>query len=170
MERYTVLAKLELPYFIDRAFVQKKHCRLLFQVQETVLSKMRCTLYLGWTVLEQCCKLNHLFLFVSSFWSPNNVVSLSQRITASPGHGAGDSNNTIERIKVTHPFFVYTFTHLADAFIQSDLQCIQAIHLLSLCVFPGNRPHNLCAANAMLYHWATGTLGLYYASLVGGRD
>ncbi len=24
--------------------------------------------------------------------------------------------------------------HLADAFIQSDLQCIQAIHLLSVCV------------------------------------
>ncbi len=38
--------------------------------------------------------------------------------------------------------------HLADAFIQSDLQCIQAI---STCV-PGNRTHNLCAANTMLYH------------------
>ncbi len=24
-------------------------------------------------------------------------------------------------------------------------------------VFPGNRTHNLCATNAMLYHWATGT-------------
>ncbi len=35
--------------------------------------------------------------------------------------------NTIELI---------TFTHLADAFIQSDLQCI--IHFLSVCVFPGN--------------------------------
>ncbi len=30
----------------------------------------------------------------------------------------------------THTFFTLTFTfmHLADAFIQSDLQCIQAIH------------------------------------------
>ncbi len=28
--------------------------------------------------------------------------------------------------------------HLADAFIQSNLQCIQAIHFLSVCVFPGN--------------------------------
>ncbi len=46
--------------------------------------------------------------------------------------------------------FTFTFTHLADAFIQSDLQCIQAIHLLSVHVFPGNRTHNLCAANAML--------------------
>ncbi len=39
----------------------------------------------------------------------------------------------------------FTFMHLADAFIQSDLQCIQAIHLLSVCVFPGNRTHNLVA-------------------------
>ncbi len=30
--------------------------------------------------------------------------------------------------------------------------------ILSVCVFPGNRTHNFCAANAMLYHWATGTV------------
>ncbi len=47
--------------------------------------------------------------------------------------------------------------HLADAFIQSDLQYIQVIHVLSVCVFSGNWTHNVCAANAMLYHWATGT-------------
>ncbi len=52
---------------------------------------------------------------------------------------------------------IFTFMHLADAFIQSDLQCIQVIHLLSVCVFPGNWTHNLCAANTMLYHRATGT-------------
>ncbi len=34
---------------------------------------------------------------------------------------------------------------------------IQVIHVLSVCVFPGNRTHNLCAANTMLYHWATDT-------------
>ncbi len=28
----------------------------------------------------------------------------------------------------------FTFMHLADAFIQSDFQCIQVIHLLSVCV------------------------------------
>ncbi len=33
--------------------------------------------------------------------------------------------------------------HLADAFIQSDLQGIQAIHFLLVCVFPGNQTHNL---------------------------
>ncbi len=48
---------------------------------------------------------------------------------------------------------LFTFMHLADAFIQSD---IQFIHVLSVCVFPGNRTHDLCAANAVFYHWATG--------------
>ncbi len=31
--------------------------------------------------------------------------------------------------------FAFAFMHLADAFIQSDLQCIQAMHFLSVCVF-----------------------------------
>ncbi len=33
-----------------------------------------------------------------------------------------------------HKYYVtgtFTFMHLADAFIQSDLQCIQVIHLVS---------------------------------------
>ncbi len=30
---------------------------------------------------------------------------------------------------------LFTFMHLADAFIQNDLQCIQAIHFLSVCKF-----------------------------------
>ncbi len=42
--------------------------------------------------------------------------------------------------------WIFTFMHLADAFIQSDLQYIQAIHILSVCVFPGNWTHNLCTA------------------------
>ncbi len=38
----------------------------------------------------------------------------------------------------------FTFMHLVDTFIQSDLQSIQAIHLfLSVCVFPGNWTHNI---------------------------
>ncbi len=30
--------------------------------------------------------------------------------------------------------FTFTFMHLADAFIQSDLQCIQALHVVFLSV------------------------------------
>ncbi len=55
--------------------------------------------------------------------------------------------------------FTFTFMHLADAFIQSDLQCIQAIHIFYQYVCSlGIEPTTFCAANAMLYHWATGTL------------
>jgi len=28
----------------------------------------------------------------------------------------------------------FAFTHLADAFIQSNLHCIQCTHLISLCI------------------------------------
>ncbi len=49
--------------------------------------------------------------------------------------------------------------HLVDAFIQSDLQCIQVIHFFVCYVCSlGIEPTTSCAANAMLYHWATGTL------------
>ncbi len=45
--------------------------------------------------------------------------------------------------------------HLADTYIQSDFQCIQAIHFfVSMCSL-GIEPTTFCAANAMLYHWAT---------------
>ncbi len=36
-------------------------------------------------------------------------------------------------------------------------------------MFPGNRTHNLCAANAMLYNWATGTLTTNMSSNVLNR-
>ncbi len=47
--------------------------------------------------------------------------------------------------------------HLADAFIHSDLQCIQAIHFFYQYVCSlGIEPTTFCVANAML-NWATGT-------------
>ncbi len=43
--------------------------------------------------------------------------------------------------------------HLADAFIQSDLHCIQVTvsTFVSGLAFPGNRTHDLGVASAMLY-------------------
>ncbi len=37
---------------------------------------------------------------------------------------------------VDYVYCIFTLMHLADAFIQSDLQCIQAIHFyfISMCV------------------------------------
>ncbi len=45
----------------------------------------------------------------------------------------------LERLKVYEllafwKVCTFTFMHLADAFIQSDLQCIQAIHFFIMCV------------------------------------
>ncbi len=37
----------------------------------------------------------------------------------------------------------FTFMHLADAFIQSDLQLHSGYTFSLVCVFPGNRTHNL---------------------------
>ncbi len=43
-------------------------------------------------------------------------------------------------------------TYLADGFIQSDLQHIQAIHFFWYVCSLGIEPTTFCAANAMLYH------------------
>ncbi len=42
--------------------------------------------------------------------------------------------------------------HLADAFIQSVLQCIQAMIFYQYVCSLGIEPTTFCAANAMLYH------------------
>ncbi len=52
----------------------------------------------------------------------------------------------------------FTFMHLADAFIQSDLQLHSGYTFSLVCVFPGNRTHNLlrCWRNALpLSHTGT---------------
>ncbi len=72
----TVLAKLELPHFIETAFVHSYHCRLLSQVQETVLRKLRCT---------------HSNILVELFWNcyeswPCTSVYSPPEVTRSP-HG-----------------------------------------------------------------------------------
>ncbi len=51
-----------------------------------------------------------------------------------------------------HAIIHFTFMHLAVAFIQSDLHCIQvSFYILSALAFPGNRTHDLSVASAMLY-------------------
>ncbi len=40
------------------------------------------------------------------------------------------------------------------------------LYIFSVCLFSGNWTHSLCAANAMLYHWATGTQDLSLPSAV----
>ncbi len=57
----------------------------------------------------------------------------------------------------------FTFMHLADAFIQSNLQLHSGYTFSLVCVFPGNRTHNLLRSrrNALpLSH--TGTALKYF--------
>ncbi len=54
----------------------------------------------------------------------------------------------------------FTFMHLADAFIQSDLFSWLYIFCKYVCSL-GIEHTIFCAANAMLYHWATGTLDVF---------
>ncbi len=54
---------------------------------------------------------------------------------------------------------IFTFMHLADAFIQSNLQCIQAIHFYCqyMCSL-GIEPITFALLAQCSNHWATGTL------------
>ncbi len=56
----------------------------------------------------------------------------------------------------------FTFMHLSDAFIQSDLHCIQVtvFTFLSALAFPGNRILALLAPCSTI--WATGKLYMQY--------
>ncbi len=60
----------------------------------------------------------------------------------------------------------FTFMHLADAFIQSDLQCIQVIHFFCqyMCSL-GIEPTTFALLTQCSNHWATGTLILWGISL-----
>ncbi len=49
------------------------------------------------------------------------------------------------------------YLHLADDFIQSNLQCIQATHFYQYVCSLGIEPTTFYTVDTMLYHWATGT-------------
>ncbi len=62
-------------------------------------------------------------------------------------------------------FYIYQ-TLLSKATYSAFWLCI----CLSVCVFPGNWTHNLCTANALLYHWATGTQWTYCHDDIGSMQ
>ncbi len=80
------------------------------------------------------------------------------------GTGSGRSlpdgrwRGLLEMAQSEHPCTNLTFTHLADTFIQSDLQLHSGYTFSLVSVFPGNRTHNLlcCWRNALtLSHTGT---------------
>ncbi len=67
--------------------------------------------------------------------------------------------NSLEDLEINSVYHSVYYNLFADAFIQSDLQCIQAIHFFCQYVFSlGIEPTTFCTSNAMLYHWATGAI------------
>ncbi len=71
-------------------------------------------------------------------------------------------------------FYIYMYAFSRRFYTQSNLQYIQVIHFfitiffVSMCV-PWEL--NLCAANALLYHWATATFKTHYTLYTGnGRS
>ncbi len=81
-------------------------------------------------------------------FGPSNAARLHLRLSRSSVMPWSRSGRIYPR--------TFTFMHLA--FIQSDLQCIQAIHFFHYVCSLATEPTTCCNANAMLYHWATGTL------------
>ncbi len=83
-------------------------------------------------------------LFINTHLFPRHLKSLQNCWAEVESENCG--------LKFTESRAQYiTFMHLADAFIQRDLQCIQATHFVSVCVLPGNWTHNLlrCWRNAL---------------------
>ncbi len=70
-----------------------------------------------------------------------------------------ESIATILNLKIKH---WHIHLHLSVAFIQSDLQCIQAIHLSCQYVCSlGIKPTIFALLTQCSNHWATGTLYIY---------
>ncbi len=68
-----------------------------------------------------------------------------------------------KKITKTVLFVFPSLLHLSDAFIQSNLQCIQAIHLYFQYVYSlGIEPTTFALLMQCSNHWATGTTGTTY--------
>ncbi len=68
-------------------------------------------------------------------------------VSALCGDGSYSPRRAVEKV-IWNTFYIYQ-TLLSKATYSTF-----GLHFLSVHVFPGNQTHNLCAANAMLYHWA----------------
>ncbi len=74
------------------------------------------------------------------------VQTTDKNITINPHHSSPSINVLPSQVTIIYVArFTFTFMHLADAFIQSDLHCIQVTvsTFLSALAFPGNRTHDL---------------------------
>ncbi len=80
-----------------------------------------------------------------------------QRPSANYGY-LGSPNEGFKPKKIVCVLMKYTFTFSRHFYPKRRIvHSGYNYYFLSVCVFPGNWTHNLCAANAVLFHWATGT-------------
>ncbi len=94
--------------------------------------------------------------------SPKPTPPRSTRISDRPAHTSppwrsrslhNTQQHTLTRL--TMHMITFTFMHLSDAFIQSNLHTLHSsysFYILSALAFPGNRTHDLGVASTMLYH------------------
>ncbi len=102
----------------------------LHDISHAIVMRISSVMPVLWLVIN----LHHLFSNETAF----NKQSRSSLTSYTISHSISNA---------IHLWFwarmAFTFMHLADAFIQCNLQCIQAIIFLSVCVFLGNWTHNL---------------------------
>ncbi len=75
------------------------------------------------------------------FLGRNKNTGGGREIRETPGKNGSVDRYALDtplQCGLAHCVNIYIYMFLAYAFIQSDLHCIQAIHFLSVCVFPGN--------------------------------
>ncbi len=100
---------------------------------------------------------------VFSTFNPSKCTNSGQPTLRHPGSSRGFGAllkgftsvvDTSSRSRDSNPQPWITFMHLADAFIQRDLDLHSGYTFSLVCVFPGNRTHNLFALLTQC-HWAT---------------
>ncbi len=90
------------------------------------------------------------------------VTSRSERVVSSWAEGPCKSVSYFRRhiyslhlwdLRMTK---ISEWLHLSDALSKATYSAFR-LCMFCQCVFPGNWTYNLCTANTMLYHWATGS-------------
>lgn len=96
-------------------------------------------------------------LYPVCVWERNMHACMHARMKALRGHALFFSCPLFLRSR--QKCFKFTFMHLADTFIKSDLHCIEGIRLISSCILWKSNPWDCCLLHASCSTvWPTGNL------------
>ncbi len=76
-----------------------------------------------------------IFVQINILEGRAGYVGLMGRVSVTISYSFRCLTTETEKYTNENSVIAFAFMHLADTFIQSDLQCIQAMHFLSVCVF-----------------------------------